>query len=91
MSLATHRLIVPITAADKKAVEAKAAKLGRNMTAEFVRRAVLAYEPDDAADEAELRALIASFAEIHAATLAQLDRTDAALDRALGQVADRAP
>jgi hypothetical protein len=90
MSLATQRLIIPITAADKKAVEAKAAKLGRNMTAEFVRRAVLAYDPDEAADEEELRTLIASFAAIHAATLAQLDRTDAALDRALSQPAGSA-
>lgn len=87
MGLATERLIVPISPEDKKRVEAKAAKLGRNMTAEFVRRAALAYEPDEAADEAELRALLACFEEVHAATLAQLDRTDQALDAALAHFA----
>jgi hypothetical protein len=83
MSLATERLIVPISPADKKRIEAKAARLGRNMTAEFVRRAALAYDPDEAEDEAELRALLASFEQVHKDTLAQLDRTDKALDTAL--------
>jgi hypothetical protein len=83
MNLAAKRLIIPISAADKKIVEAKAARLGKNMMAEFVRRAALAYEPDEAADEVELRALLTSFDHLHANTLAQLDRTDLALDRAL--------
>ena len=88
MGLATERLIIPISAEDKKQVEAKAAKLGRNMIAEFVRRAALAYEPDEAADEAELRALLASFEQVHANTLRQLDRTDQALAAALAHFAD---
>jgi hypothetical protein len=89
MGLATERLIIPISAEEKKRVEAKASKLGRNMTAEFVRRAVLAYEPEEPEDEAELRALLVSFEQLHAATLAQLDRTDKALDAALAHFAGR--
>ncbi len=83
MSLANQRLIVPITARDKELVERKAAKAGRISTAEFVRRAALAYEPADEEALAELRALLGGFADLHAATLAQLDRTEASLDAAL--------
>jgi hypothetical protein len=83
MSLATQRLIVPITAKDKARVERKAAKAGKISMAEFVRRAALNYEPADEKAEAELRSLVNSFEELHAGTLAQLDRTDAALDAAL--------
>ena len=83
MVLATQRLIVPITAKDKARVERKAAKAGKISTAEFVRRAALNYEPADEEAAAELRQLVDRFEELHAATLAQLDRTDAALDTAL--------
>jgi hypothetical protein len=83
MSLATQRLIVPITAKDKARVEKKAALAGKISTAEFVRRAALNYEPADEAVAAELRGLLDGFDELHASTLAQLDRTDAALDAAL--------
>jgi hypothetical protein len=83
LSLATQRLVVPITAKDKARVERKAAMAGRISTAEFVRRAALNYEPADEEVEAELRCLVTGFEELHASTLAQLDRTDAALDAAL--------
>ncbi|MGI8568576.1 MAG: plasmid mobilization protein [Methylocella sp.] len=83
MALATQRLVVPITAKDKARVERKAAKAGKISTAEFVRRAALSYEPTDAEVEAELRGLVAGFEELHASTLAQLDRTGAALNAAL--------
>jgi len=83
MSLATQRLIVPITAKDKARVERKAAKAGKISTAAFVRQAALNYEPADEAAAEELRQLVESFEALHAATLAQLDRTDAALDAAL--------
>ena len=83
MSLATQRLIIPITAKDKARVKKKAAKAGKISTAEFVRRAALNYEPADEAAEAELRGIVAGFDELHASTLAQLDRTGAALDAAL--------
>jgi hypothetical protein len=68
---------------DKARVEKKAAMAGKISTAEFVRRAALNYEPADAEAAAELRGLVNGFAELHASTLAQLDRTDAALDAAL--------
>jgi hypothetical protein len=83
MSLATQRLVVPITAKDKARVERKAAMAGKISTAEFVRRAALNYEPADEAAEAELLDLVAGFEELRARTLAQLDRTEAALDAAL--------
>jgi hypothetical protein len=82
MSLATQRLIVPITASDKARVERKAAA-GKISTAEYVRRAALSYEPAGEEAAAELSALALRFEELHAATLAQLNRTDAALDAAL--------
>ena len=83
MSLATQRLVVPITAKDKARVLRKAALAGKISTAEFVRRAALNYEPAGEAAETELRCLVNVFDELHAGTLAQLDRTDAALDTAL--------
>jgi hypothetical protein len=89
MGLATERLIVPISAEDKRMVSAKAARLGKLSTAEFVRRAVLAYEPEDLETEAELKALLAAFPGLHAETMAQLDLTDAALDRCLAQIDSR--
>lgn len=85
MSLANRRLIVPITARDKELVERKAAKAGRISTAEFVRRAALNYEPADEATAAELRTLLDGFKDLHAKTLAALDRADAALDAALAR------
>ena len=89
MALASERLIVPISAEDKRLVFAKAARMGKLSTAEFVRRAVVAYEPEDAAAEAELTALLAAFPKLHAETMEQLDRTDAALDRCLSQIDSR--
>jgi hypothetical protein len=76
-------LIVAITARDKKRVEQKAAKAGKISTAEFVRRAALNYEPAGAAEEMELRTLLDALEKLHAVTLAQLERTDAALEAAL--------
>ena len=49
MSLASERLVIPITAKDKARVERKAAMAGKLSTAEFVRRAALNYEPADEA------------------------------------------
>jgi hypothetical protein len=83
MALATQRLVVQIAAKDKALIERKAAKAGKMSTAEFVRRAALDYEPADQEAAAELRSLLDGFDELHADTLTQLDRTDAALDAAL--------
>jgi hypothetical protein len=90
MSLANQRLIVPITARDKELVERKAAKAGKISTAEFVRRAALNYEPADEEAAVELRALLDGFKDLHASTLAELDRADAALDAALAHFGRRA-
>ncbi len=87
MGLATKRLIVPISPHDKKLVEQRAARAGKLSVAEFVRRAALSYEPADPATEQELRQLLDGFDALHESTLAQLDRTDAALDRALAHFA----
>jgi hypothetical protein len=87
-ALATDRLIVPITRADKRIVERKASA-GKMSTAEFVRRAALHYDPgaERQREETELRALLDAFKAIHTQTLAQLDRTDTALDAALAHFA----
>jgi hypothetical protein len=87
---ATDRLIVPISPADKRAVSRKASARGMSM-AEFARRALLRYDPrlEPEAEEAELRALLDVFKEVHAETLAQLDRTDAALDATIAQLERR--
>jgi hypothetical protein len=83
-ALASARLIVPISPDDKKIVEEKAAA-GNMSAAELARRAVLDYDPREEArqEEAELQAQLEIFKAVHAETLAQLDRTDAALDAAL--------
>jgi cytoplasmic iron level regulating protein YaaA (DUF328/UPF0246 family) len=87
-ALATQRLIVPISPADKEKVEKKAS--ARHMsTAEFVRRAILRDDllDEERQQEAELRALLEVFAVTHAETIEQLDRTDRALDKALAYFA----
>lgn len=91
-ALATDRLIVPIAPGDKKAVEKKAAA-SRMSTAEFVRRAILNYDPRDEERQAEveLRALLDVFELAHAQTLEQLDRADAALDKAIAHFAAKSP
>ena len=66
-ALATERLIVPISASDKRMVEAKASH-GNISTAELVRRAVRRYDPQE--EEAELRSLLDVFATLHAETQA---------------------
>jgi hypothetical protein len=83
---ASERLIVPISRPDKRTVARKAAAGGISM-AEFARRAVLQYDlgEDRAAEEAELRTLLAMFKQVHARMLAQFDRTDRALDEALSR------
>jgi hypothetical protein len=84
---ATQRLIVPISPAEKRAVSKKASARGLSM-AEFARRALLRYDPtgERDAEEAQLRALVGTFRQVHAETLAQLDRTDAALDAAIARL-----
>ncbi len=89
MALATERLIVPISAEDKKRIERKAARAGQSSTAEYVRQAALNFEPVEESEAAELRDPLNQFETLHANVLAQLDRTDAALDRTLAHFAAR--
>ncbi len=87
---ATERLIVPISSADKRVVEKKASA-GKMSMAEFVRRAALRYDPrtERRREEVELCSLLEAFHATHAETIAQLDRTDAALDAALAHFATK--
>ena len=87
---ASDRLIVPISPSEKRAVARKAAAEKLSM-AEFVRRAILRYDSRSEAsnEEAELKALLEVFKQVHAETLQQLDRTDAALDAVLARFDDR--
>lgn len=89
MSLATERLIVPISPEDKRLVSDRAKRLGKISVAEFVRRAALSYDPAESAVEAELRTVLPELDRVHEATLEQLDRTDRALDAALAHFARR--
>jgi hypothetical protein len=91
-ALASERLIVPISLADKRMVERKASA-GKMSMAEFVRRAALHYDPQSERrqEEEALRALLDAFGAVHVETLAQLDRTDAALDAALAHFAAKTP
>jgi hypothetical protein len=79
---ATARLIVPISPADKKIVEKRATRNAMSM-AEYARRAMLDYDPrrTQAAQEAELRALIEAHEAAFAHMIEQLDRADKAVDR----------
>jgi len=91
-AVASKRLIVPISPADKK-ILARRAAAGKMSMAEFARRAVLKYDPraDEDQIEAELRAVLATFEALHAQTIEQLDRTDAALDAVLAHFAEKKP
>lgn len=91
--LASERLIVPISSQDKRRVETRAREIGIS-TAEYVRRSLQHFDPATAKDEQqreaeehELALLLTAFQTSRAATLAQLDRTEAALDAALAYFA----
>jgi hypothetical protein len=73
MAAATERVVVLMTPSEKRALEAKARRTGAS-TAEFVRRSVDAF--DEAADSAEVEALLKTLATTHATTLAALDRAE---------------
>jgi hypothetical protein len=85
---ATERLIVPMSADDKKLVEKRATRHSMSM-AEYARRAMLDYDPDDdrSAQDANLRALIEAHEAAFLRMKEQLDRTDAAVDRLVAHFA----
>ncbi|MFC0219678.1 hypothetical protein FHS82_002001 [Pseudochelatococcus lubricantis] len=93
--LASERLIVPISSQDKQRVEARAREIGVS-TAEYVRRSLQNFDPAAAGarqkreeEEQELALLLEALHTSRAATLAQLDRTEAALDTALAYFAEK--
>ncbi|MGI6246305.1 MAG: hypothetical protein ACOYJQ_11105 [Pseudochelatococcus sp.] len=93
--LASERLIVPISPQDKRRVETRAREIGIS-TAEYVRRSLHCFDPSQAAaqqrreeEERELALLLEALHASRAATLSQLDRTDAALDAALAYFSAR--
>jgi hypothetical protein len=73
MAAATERVVVLMTPAEKRALEAKARRVGAS-TGQLVRRSVAAF--DEADDSAEVEALLKTFGTTHAATLAALDRAE---------------
>lgn len=73
MTSATERVVVLMTKTEKRALEAKARRMGTS-TAELVRRSVDAFDEDVGATEIE--ALLDALATAHKATLAALDRAE---------------
>lgn len=73
---ATERVVILMTPAEKRRLEMKARRLGAS-AAEVVRRSVKAYDPS--ADDREVKALLARFAEAHRSALAALDRAESEL------------
>ena len=88
MVAATERVVVLMTRAEKRALEAKARRLGAS-AAELVRRSVDAF--DETADAAEVEALLKILATTHAATLAALDRADRELAETRAWFATKKP
>jgi hypothetical protein len=73
MAVATERVVVLMTRAEKKALEVKARRLGAS-TGELVRRSVSAYDED--LDSPEIEALLESLKTSHENTIAALDRAE---------------
>jgi phage gp37-like protein len=73
MAVASERLVVLMTPAEKRRLEAKARRLGAS-AGELVRRSVKAYDAE--ADDRQVETLLRQLAEAHTATLAALDRAE---------------
>lgn len=79
----TERVVVLMSAAEKRALDAKAARAGQISAGELVRRAVEAYDEKAAGEAAELRDLLGLLANVHAETMRRLDATERKLDSTL--------
>ena len=79
----TERVVVLMSPAEKRALDAKAARAGPISAGELVRRAVEAYDEKAAEEAAELRGLLGVLASVHAETLRRLDATECKLDNTL--------
>lgn len=73
MPAATERIVVLMTKAEKRALEAKARRMGTS-TAELVRRSVDAFE--EGPNSEEIGALLDALTVAHQSTLRALDRAE---------------
>lgn len=83
---ARERVVVLMSAAEKRALDAKATKAGRISAGELVRRAVDAYDADAAGEAQALRDLLGVLAGVHAQALRRLDATERKLDDTLAHL-----
>jgi hypothetical protein len=81
-------MVVLMSPREKAALEAKARRTGKISAGELVRRAVAAYDSDEAS---ELRTLLDLLATTHAETVRRLDATERNLDETLADLADSGP
>ena len=87
MAAATERVVVLMTKPEKRALEAKARRIGAS-TAELVRRSVDAFDPE--ADTMEIAKLLDLLTRSHRATLAALDKAERELRETRAYFATRA-
>ena len=73
---ASQRVVILMSPDEKQALDAKATRAGSISTGELVRRAVAAYDEDEAAEASELRELLRVFAGVHSETLRKLEATE---------------
>lgn len=69
----TERIVLLIAPEDKADLEKKARDIGVS-TAEYIRRASLAYDPQE--DVEKIRKMLQKFNEVHQTTLETLDRAE---------------
>lgn len=86
MAGATERVVILMTPAEKRGLEAKARRLGAS-AAEVVRRSVKAYEPG--ADDAQIETMLRRLAAARRATLAALDDAERELAATRAQFAGK--
>lgn len=89
---ATARVTVLMSPEEKAALEAKAMRAGPVSVGELVRRAVAAYDEEEAKEAEELRVLLRVWARTHGTTTRELDRVERKLDETLDRLhGKRAP
>ena len=89
--LASERVVVLMSPAERRVLETKASRAGKISAAELVRRAVDAYDEGSVAEAAELRTLLDMLAGVHADTLGRLEATERKLDDTLAYLQASGP
>ena len=87
--VATERVVVLMSPAEKAALVAKAVLSGRISAGELIRRAVQAYDEATKIEAEELRGLLTVLAATHRETLRHLDRAGHKLDLTLAYLANK--